>query len=114
MTETLAYDHAQDIRERIALDVEAGTPFGLNEDTSEELSAYDWLEDVLDIEYRVGLDRNYRSSRLLLGWGGPNVWLDTQTATLSVYWGSDSATVNLPESFTEALDEALEEIWSIN
>lgn len=114
MTETLAYDHAHDIAERIRLDVEAGTPFGLNEDTSEELSAYDWLEDVLDIEYRVSGDRQFRSARLLLGWGGPNVWLDTQTGLLSVYWGSDSANVNLPESFTDALDEALEEIWSIN
>ena len=114
MTETLAYDHAQDIRERIALDVEAGTPFGTHEDTGEELTAWDYLEDVLDFEYRIGSDRKYRSSRLLIGWGGPNVWIDTQTETLSVYWGSDSATVDLPEEFINALDGALEELWEMN
>lgn len=115
MTETLAYDYAQDIRERIALDVEAGTPFGIDPDLcdGQELNAFDYLEDVLDIEYRIGSDRKYRSSRLLIGWGGPNVWIDTQTETLSVYWGSDSATVDLPEEFINALDEALEELWEM-
>jgi hypothetical protein len=110
-TETLAYDHAHDILERINLDVEAGTPFGLDEDTNEELTAYDWLGDVLDIEYRVTGDKQYRSAKLCLGWGGPNVWLDTHTGMLSVYWGSDSATVELPLSFIDYLNEALNEMW---
>ena len=113
MTETLAYDYAQDIRERISLDVEAGTPFGLHEDTAEELTAWDYLEDVLDIQYLVSSQREYLGARLLLSWGGPNTWLDTKTGAITVYWGSDSATVYAPQSFTDALDQALAELWEM-
>lgn len=114
MSDTLAIDYANSIRERITADVEAGTPFGLSEDTGEELTAWDYLGDVLDIEYRIGTDRMYRSARLLLGWGGPNVWLDTHTGELAVYWGSDSAKVYVPEAFTDYLNEALDEMYRIN
>jgi hypothetical protein len=86
--------------------------FGTNEDTGEELTAYDWLDDVLDIEYRVGADKEYRSARILLTYGGPNTWLDTRTGELTVYWGSDTATRHLRDTFTDALDEALAEIWA--
>ena len=114
MSDTLATDYIDSLVQTIGDDYANGTMFGTNEDTGEELTAYDWLDDVLDIQYIVSSDREYLGARLLLTFGGPNTWLDTKAGTLTVYWGSDTATRHLRDTFTDALDEALAEIWSIN
>jgi hypothetical protein len=114
MSDTLATDYIDSLVQTIGDDYANGTMFGTHEDTGLELTAYDWLEDVLDIEYRVGADKEYRSARILLTYGGPNTWLDTRTGELTVYWGSDTATRHLRDTFTDALDEALAEFWATN
>ena len=115
-TESLALGYAKGSLNTIEAERALGHQFGLCEHEEHDFhaDAYDWLEDVLEIQYLVSSDRQYLGARLLLSWGGPNTWLDTKTGALTVYWGSDSATVYVPNSFTDALDEALEEIWSIN
>jgi hypothetical protein len=112
-TDTLALNYLDALLEEMGEDYAQGTIFGKNEDTGEELTAYDWLEDVLDIQYIVSSEREYLGARLLLTYGGPNAWLDTKTGALSVYWGSDTATKYVRDSFTDALDEALAELWEM-
>lgn len=112
MTTSTATAYAEDMAKEIYANCEAGTPFGLNEDTGEELTAYDWLEDVLDIEYRVGSDGKYRSALVMIGWGGPNVYVDTKRSEVLVYWYSPEASAELPQEFIDGLDEALQEMMS--
>lgn len=116
MTDTTAQETADNFAQSIRDDVEAGFPFGRNdyeEAQIEQLSAYDWLEDALDIEYRVGGDGAYRSARVLVGWGGPNIWVDTARQEVQVSWYSPIHTADLPVTFCETLDEVLEELWSV-
>lgn len=116
MTETMARETAQNYRDTITADCEAGYPFGYDEDRTNygeeaELTAYDWLEDALDIEYRVSSEGEYRSARVLIGWGGPNVWVDTARHQIQVSWYSPLVELTLPDEFIDGLNEALEEIW---
>lgn len=111
MTTSTATDYANDIAQKIIADCEAGTPFGLNEDTGEELTALDWLDEALDFEYRVDSKGDYRSALVMTGWGGPNVYVDTKTSELKVYWYSPEVAVDLPVEFCKGIDEALEELW---
>lgn len=95
----------------------AGYPYGYDADREEygesaELSAYDWLEGVLDIEYRVGSDGEYRSALVMIGYGGPNVYVDTKTCELLSYWWGSFESRRLPDEFCAGLDEALAEIMS--
>lgn len=113
MSDTLASDYADSLVETIGENYANGAMFGTNEDTGEELTAYDWLEDVLDIEYIVSSDRKYKGARLLLSYGGPNTWLDTRSGTLTVYWGSETSRRYIRDTFTDALDEALAELWAM-
>jgi hypothetical protein len=92
---------------------EDGNVFGIDEDTQEEATAYDYLEDALDIEYRVGSDGKYRSAKVLTGWGGPNVWIDTARQQVAVAWYCEPVYRDLPVEFCNELDEALAELWSI-
>lgn len=85
-----------------------GIPTGWSEG-----SGVDYLADALDIQYVVSRDRTYRAARILIGYGGPNVWINTQTGQLEVAWGSALEYRELPSEFIDALDEACEEFWEM-
>lgn len=112
--ENMAQDYAHSLSQTIWENVEAGVPFGRNEDTGEELTAYDWLEDTLDILYIVTSRRQYRGAQIQLTWGGPNAWLETDNKRIVTAWGSDRGVAYLPDAFLDQLDEALSELWEMN
>jgi hypothetical protein len=76
----------------------------------EALGAYDWLEDALDIEYRVSGDHSYKSGQVCVTVGGPNIFVDTEDNTVIGYWGGDKVTVPFIDNL--GLDDVLEEMWS--
>lgn len=56
------------------------------------INACDYLQDALDIEYRVGTgDKGkleYRSAKILVAFGGPNIWIDTGAQkVIGAWWG---------------------------
>ena len=119
MSDKLAEEYADRLVSEIRDRTREGYPFGMSDEDCEDysgepepLTAYDYLTDVLDIIYSVDGDRSYRGARICIGYGGPNVWIDTNTNALEVYWG-ESVTRYLPSQFIEYLDEALEELWSM-
>ena len=121
MTTATATDYIDSMIETIWDNDKAGEPFGSDQEAfdngeigSPELSAYDYLQDVLDIEYRVDGSKRYRSAKILIGFGGPNVWIDTAAQTLNVAWWSSPVSRDLPEAFCTQLDEALSELWEMN
>ena len=75
-----------------------------------EFSAFDYLEDALDIEYIVNSKGEYLGARVLVAFGGPNIWVNTRTKTVEGHWWGDSAYT----SFTDGigLDDALGELWA--
>lgn len=75
----------------------------------DDIGAYEWLEDVLDITYRVSQDREYKSAKVCVAWGGPNIYVDTESSTVIGYWGSNK--VEVPYTDNLGLDEALEQMW---
>lgn len=124
-----ADEYADSIAEQINAWTDAGAPFGwINADTCEwtgdepetdddrvtfeDASAYDYLSDVLDIEYRVTRSSEYKSAEVVIAFGGPNAWIDTKTHTLRVAWWSEPVERTLPAAFIDGLDSALEELWT--
>ncbi len=75
----------------------------------EEPCASDYLADALDIEYIVGGDGEYRGARVLITFGGPNIWINTRTKTVEGYWWSDNAFASFDD--TLGLDDFLSEMW---
>lgn len=89
---------------------EGFTDTDLNYD-DEPMTAFDYLQDALDIEYIVASDRKtYLGARVLVAFGGPNIWINTRTQTVEGHWWADSYT----EAYTDSigLDEALEELFN--
>lgn len=81
----------------------------LNEE-GEETSAYDYLEDALDINWILNSDRSYKGARILVAFGGPNIWIDTTTNTVEGYWWGDKYSARFDDQI--GLDEALEELFA--
>ena len=91
---------------------------GFGEDLSEgrdienegEFSAYDYLSDVLDINWILNNDRTYKGARVLVAFGGPNVWIDTNLGQVEGYWRGDSFIKSFSDNV--GLDDALEDLFN--
>lgn len=78
----------------------------------EQLGVYDWAEDVLDIEYRCGSSKEFRSVKIMVAFGGPNIYVDTATKSVELYWWNERASYPISYDAATALDEWAEEYWN--
>lgn len=78
----------------------------------EQMSLYDYFEDCLDIEYRVGSDKEYRSVRIMVACGGPNIFIDTASKAVELYWWTDRASFLLSSDVCEEIDQWAEEYYN--
>jgi len=75
-----------------------------------EFSAFDYLQGVLDIEYIVNSKGEYLGARVLVAFGGPNIWVNTRTGTVEGAWWADHALASFIDNI--GLDDALSELWA--
>ena len=89
--------------------------YGFDEiEGSEESPIMDWLEGILDFQWIVSSDKQtLLGARLLVSFGGPNIWVDTHRGIVEGYWWSDSAFDSFDTDTENAreLDEYLNMIW---
>jgi len=77
----------------------------------EPVSAFDYLQDALDIEYIVNSNRVYLGARVLVAFGGPNIWINTRTKQVEGYWWQDRCIMSYDQD-NIGLDDALETIYN--
>ncbi len=79
---------AKDISEGITITKENIEDFNYDDfyKVGDIVSGYDYLMDALDIEYTVNSDKTYKGSRVLVSFGGPNIWINTLTEEVEGYW----------------------------
>lgn len=78
----------------------------------EQCSLYDYFSDVLDVEYRVGSDKEYRSVRLMVAFGGPNIYIDTGTKRVELYWWTETGEYMLDRDVCDMIDEMFSEVFA--
>ena len=62
------------------------------------MNGFMYLNDVLDIQYTVSSDlKTMLGARLLVSYGGPNIWVDTMRGEVEGFWGSETATAKFYE-----------------
>ena len=72
----------------------------------------DYFSDFYDVDFVVGSDKKYKACRVLVAFGGPNIYIDTWKKQVQLYWWSDTATADIPEELCEQIDEFFEEIYN--
>ena len=85
----------------------------INLDDCEQASFFDYFTDsALDIEYRIGSDRAFRSVRIMVACGGPNIFVDTGAREVQLYWWSDRASCPIDPDTCEAINDCFEELYN--
>lgn len=82
----------------------------LDED-GEPLGLYDYIADALDIQYIVDARRVYRSCRIWVMLGGPNVWIDTEERAVKLTWATDRAEYPISWDVCDEIDRLMDELW---
>lgn len=78
----------------------------------EPLSIWDYLEDALDFRFLLGSDKSVIAVKVLIAYGGPNIWIDTETGSVNLYWWTDRASYPISSDVAAALDEWAEEYFN--
>lgn len=94
----------------IIKNIENGFPDELGQD-DQPFSAFDYLQDVLDIEWIINRDKEYLGARVLVAFGGPNIWINTRTKQVEGYWWGDSCIMSYSDDVMD-LDGALSELYN--
>ena len=79
---------------------------------TEAENLYEYFEDVLDFEYTIDSRKNYRSAKVWLTLGGPNIWLDTADNCLHGAWGCTRELYPLPVAVCAEVDSIFEEYYN--
>jgi len=122
MTNTATDNKARNLEHvrNIARDIEEGVTYaeaGIDheehgsEPDDQIRSGFDYLSDALDIEYIIASDREtVLGARILVAFGGPNIWIDTRKQLVELFWWGDYACA---EYHTDAMDiqGAIEELY---
>ena len=95
----------------IARDIAHGTWDGFEPtEDNPEPNGVDYLSDAFDIEYIVNSKREYLGARVLVAFGGPDIWINTRTKTVEgAWWGTYASATYQRDNL--GLDEALEMLW---
>lgn len=83
-------------------------------DDLDEVSMYDYFEDhIYDIEYTISGDFDYRGARVMVAFGGPNIYIDTNSKRVELYWGFGKAEAALSNCAVEAIDAYFEDEYNM-
>lgn len=80
-------------------------------DRFEQLSIHDYLDDILDIDFTVNRYKEYQSCSVCIGWGGPNIYIDTDDAYVKLYWGSTREQYPIKYETRDEIDEWAQEYY---
>lgn len=84
------------------------------ENALEPLFLHDFLTDIYNIEFRVsGKDTDeINSVQIMVACGGPNIYIDTASKQVELYWWTESAHFPISYDAVEAVNEWAEEYWN--
>lgn len=97
---------------RIANEIESIYNGEILNDDGETMSLYDYFSDVLDFEYTVTSQREYKSVKIWVTLGGPNVWIDTSDSEIHLAWGTDRESFPLDWDARNEIDSIFEEYYN--
>lgn len=86
---------------------------GQYETESEEgCTAFDYLQDALDFQWITSNELEFLGARILVAFGGPNVWIDTHRKIVEGFWWGDYSKASYDDD-TLGLNEVCEELYSM-
>ena len=98
---------------RIAEEIEAIYSGEVLNDDGETMALYDYFSDALDFEYTITSRKEYKSVKVWVTLGGPNVWIDTSDAAVHLAWGADREEFHIDWDVRDEIDSIFEEYYNL-
>ena len=102
---------------------EQRTEFDSNTKLLEYLAYFDYIDDskafdsyfenVLDINYTIHSDGDFKSCRVAISLGGPNIYIDTADREVQGYWGFDRYFAYLDNDICDSIDDYFEAYYQL-
>ena len=71
----------------------------------------DYFDDFYDVNYVVDSNKKYKACRVLVAFGGPNIYIDTWEKQVQLFWWSNTAAADIPEELCAAIDEFFKTLY---
>lgn len=81
-------------------------------DPWESVSFCDYFESALDIDYITNSSKEYKACRIMVAFGGPNIYVNTWDRKVELYWWTESGSFYLSSDVCNAIDDWAEEYWN--
>lgn len=82
-------------------------------DDLDEVSLRDYFEDrIYDIKYTISGDLEYVSARIMIACGGPNIYIDTNSSRVELFWGGSEAYAYIDHRTRDAIDAYFEDTYN--
>ena len=72
----------------------------------------DYFDDFLDVDYIVDSNKKYKACRVLVAFGGPNIYIDTWYEQVQLEWWSEKAIADIPEELCMVIDDFFEVLYN--
>ena len=71
----------------------------------------DYFDDFYDVDYVVGSDKKFKACRVLVAFGGPNIYIDTWEQQVQLEWWGKHAEAYIPDDLCEQIDDFFKAIY---
>ena len=78
----------------------------------EQVTFYNYFENMLDIDYITNSQKEYKACRIMVAYGGPNIYINTWERKVELYWWTESGSFYLSGDVCDAIDEWAEEYFT--
>ena len=72
----------------------------------------DYFDDFYDVDYIVDSNKNYKACRVLVAYGGPNIYINTWDEQVQLEWWSEKAVIDIPKDLCIAIDDFFEMVYN--
>ena len=82
-------------------------------DELEEKGVYCFFEDedIYDIEFSVDSNLQFRSARVMIACGGPNIYINSRSGSVDLYWWEDEEHWYLSSDCKSAVENYFREMY---
>ena len=83
-------------------------------DDMEQLSLHNYFldDDLYDIKYTIDGNKAYCGVRLMVACGGPNIYIDTNSGNVELYWWGEDAKASMGSELINEIDAIWEDFYN--
>ena len=81
------------------------------EDDVEPASLFDYFNDMLDIDYVVDREKQFKGARIIVTCGGPNIFIDSYRGIVELFWWTEHASAEIPADLCDEINDIFRDYY---